>query len=286
VKRSTDSRIRREVVGQMLDYAANALVHWPPEEIRARFTARCERCSQDPGELLADFLSGEDPEDFWVKVKTNLQAGKVRMVFVADEIPAELRRVVEFLNGQMDPAEVLAVEIKQYGRQSIKTLVARVIGRTEQAQTKKRAGGAPRQWDRDSFLGDLEARQGAGSRKIAARILDWADSRSLRIWYGRGTRDGSFYPMLDHGGQTYWTISVWTYGRVEISFQQMKNRPPFSEDTLRLELRERLNKLEGVDFPEDAIDRRPSIPLGIFKDSEKLDRFLEVLDWVVRTIRA
>ena len=37
VKRSTDSRIRREVVGQMLDYAANAVVYWPVEEIRSTF---------------------------------------------------------------------------------------------------------------------------------------------------------------------------------------------------------------------------------------------------------
>ncbi len=29
VKRSSDTRIRREVVGQMLDYAANAVIHWP-----------------------------------------------------------------------------------------------------------------------------------------------------------------------------------------------------------------------------------------------------------------
>lgn len=36
VKRSTDSRIRREVVGQMLDYAANAVVYWPVEALRAR----------------------------------------------------------------------------------------------------------------------------------------------------------------------------------------------------------------------------------------------------------
>jgi len=28
------------------------------------------------------------------------------MVFVADEIPSELQRIVEFLNGQMDLAEV------------------------------------------------------------------------------------------------------------------------------------------------------------------------------------
>ncbi|HJZ04312.1 MAG TPA: hypothetical protein VJ327_00425, partial [Patescibacteria group bacterium] len=35
VKRSSDTRIRREVVGQMLDYAANAVVYWSIESIRA-----------------------------------------------------------------------------------------------------------------------------------------------------------------------------------------------------------------------------------------------------------
>src|SRR3954465_550471 len=37
VKRSTDTRIRREVVGQMLDYAANAVAYWSVEEVRSRF---------------------------------------------------------------------------------------------------------------------------------------------------------------------------------------------------------------------------------------------------------
>src|SRR5215203_3400855 len=37
VKRSTDTRIRREVVGQVLDYAANAVFYWPLGTLRARF---------------------------------------------------------------------------------------------------------------------------------------------------------------------------------------------------------------------------------------------------------
>jgi hypothetical protein len=41
VKRSSDSRIRREVVGQMLDYAAHLEVYWPAERIRAYFEERC-----------------------------------------------------------------------------------------------------------------------------------------------------------------------------------------------------------------------------------------------------
>jgi hypothetical protein len=86
VKRSTDTRIRREVVGQMLDYAANAVLYWPVETLRARF----EENHENPEEDLTDFLEdlGGDTEQFWWKVKTNLQAGKVRLIFVADEIPA------------------------------------------------------------------------------------------------------------------------------------------------------------------------------------------------------
>ena len=52
VKRSSDTRIRREVVGQMLDYAANAVVYWPVEKIRASFEARCETERLDPDEVL------------------------------------------------------------------------------------------------------------------------------------------------------------------------------------------------------------------------------------------
>lgn len=95
VKRSTDSRARREVVAQMLDYAANAVVYWPAETIRAEFEAHCD----DPDQVLEEFLEGADQDEFWQKTKTNLQAGKIRLVFVADIIAPELKRIIEFLNG-------------------------------------------------------------------------------------------------------------------------------------------------------------------------------------------
>lgn len=40
VKRSSDMRIRREVVAQMLDYAANATAHWSADHLRATFESR------------------------------------------------------------------------------------------------------------------------------------------------------------------------------------------------------------------------------------------------------
>ncbi len=135
VKRSSDTRSRREVVAQMLDYAANAVAFLPVEEIK-------QHVNSEYGELrLKDEFLDEntDEAEFWQSVKNNLEEGKIRMLFVADEIPKELKTIVEFLNSHMAKPEVLAVEIKQYvaDEEKIRTLVSRVIGQTVEAQTRK-----------------------------------------------------------------------------------------------------------------------------------------------------
>lgn len=138
VKRSSDTRIRREVVGQMLDYAASGVRYWPIEKLRARFEATALEQGRDADAALQDFLDPDgDIEGFWQKVESNLRTGVIRMVFVADKIPAELQRIVEFLNEQMRPAEVLAVEVQQYRGDGVTTLVPRLVGATAAAQQLK-----------------------------------------------------------------------------------------------------------------------------------------------------
>ena len=103
MKRSSDTRIRREVVGQMLDYAANATEHWRVDHMRERFAANCQRSGVDATTKLKEFLGDNvDPENFWEKANRNLQDRKLRLLFIADVIPRELQRIVEFLNEQMD----------------------------------------------------------------------------------------------------------------------------------------------------------------------------------------
>lgn len=144
VKRSEDTRIRREVVGQMLDYAANGVVYWPAERLRSEFEARCATEHKDAAEVFRESLGEDiDPEWFWGEVEQNLRSGRVRLVFVSDLIPPELRRVIEFLNERMSPTEVVGVEIKQYvGHGDLTTLVPRVVGQTEEARRRKPASPA------------------------------------------------------------------------------------------------------------------------------------------------
>lgn len=101
VKRASDTRSRREVVAQMLDYAANGSAFWTPERLRTWYEGDDPEAAT--GHLVAwlDRQEG-DPEaivgSFWDTVGVNLREGKIRLVFVADEIPASLQRLVEFLN--------------------------------------------------------------------------------------------------------------------------------------------------------------------------------------------
>jgi hypothetical protein len=285
VKRSTDTRIRREVVGQMLDYAANAVVHWPVETIKARFEGQCKEDNRVPEAALAILLGeGQDTATFWQQVKTNLQAGRIRLVFIADKIPPELQRVVEFLNSQMDPAEVLAVEVKQFVSPSLKTLVPRVLGQTETSRQRKTVDGAERrQWDETSFLDAIQQRRGEEEAAIARALLEWANRRQLRVWWGQGKQDGSFFPSYVNEIGQHFLFAVWTYGNLEVQFQRMKS-PPFSDEEKRKELAQRLSAIK-LPIPEDALRRRPSFNLSLLKERAALQAFLGTFDWVLSEIK-
>jgi hypothetical protein len=282
VKRQSDTRLRREVVGQMLDYAANAVVYWPVEQLRAEFEQRCEKNGTDPEEEIRERLAIEGgAEELWQSVRTNLQAGRVRMLFIADRIPAELRRIVEFLNKQMNPAEVLALELRQFQGEGVKTIVPMLYGQTEEARQKKTVQTA-RQWDEISVLAEIKRRHGDAVLRVAEQIIDWIKAEPGKIFYGRGQQDGSVGLVVTVDGLNSTPLILYTYGRVEVTFQYLKK--PFDDPSKREQLRTKLNDIDGVSV---ADRQRPAIQIDTFsKDKEALRRFLDVMDWCVRELHS
>jgi hypothetical protein len=283
VKRSTDTRIRREVVGQMLDYAANGVAYWPADNLETQFSRTCEGRTVDPDEELASFLGDDvDARGFWDRVRENLKDRRIRMVFVADTIPAELRRVVEFLNEQMNPAEVLAVEIRQFIGERVRTLVPRVIGQTTAAIDLKR-----RAWDEGSFLSELDRNAGEALVAVTRQLIAWANDRADGVVYGSGAAKGTMIPDVAQGAVRFRPISVYTNGKVELKFSHMMAKnPPFDEKPSRIELLHRVNGILAVPIAEDRVDYWPRFPLAELADPGNLERFLAVLDWAIREVRS
>jgi hypothetical protein len=203
VKRSSDLRLRREVVAQMLDYAANAAQEWTGQVISDALQERAGP-NKSVDELLHDSEITMPGDQFISAIVDNLANGRIRMMFVADEIPESLRRIIEFLNTQMSPAEILGVEVPQYKGPAGTAYVPRLVGRTTTATNKKLAASGGQQWDRDLFLEAAKNRCPEQEYKVIVKLLDHADTHGTVIW-GQGEQPG-FGAWYKLGGQQ---VGLW-----------------------------------------------------------------------------
>ena len=172
VKRSSDTRIRREVVAQMLDYACQA---------RLLDTA-----------LLREAFPPDVPEatsdDFWERVDANLKAEHLCLVFAADRIPDSLREIIAFINRAMPNIEAYGVEIHQFLSGETVMLSSTVIG-AKTAVAKKQP--LSYEWTADRIAAAVLSSLGKNACKAFRNIVDIVQSLDLSCSYGRGSKNGN-----------------------------------------------------------------------------------------------
>jgi hypothetical protein len=286
VKRRGDTRIRREVVGQLLDYAANAVVYWPAGRLRGEFQARCIREQRDPQGELQNRLgpeAAEDPDAFWRAVDDNLQGGKIRLVFLADEIPVELARIVEFLNRQMSPADVFAVEVRQYvgqhSGQTLRTLVPQVLGHKLPPPPRPESN-RPR--DAVAFIERLRDDFGETEARIAAQMVQWAKGHHLQV-RPAGDRVGALRIRLETEATLVVIVSLDTNSNVSFDLISLRAIPQFSDPAAVGLLRDRLTQIVGVPLKAAAY---PWFPIRLLENQEVFECFQAELTRVIESARA
>lgn len=277
VKRAVDTRLRREVVGQMLDYAANGVAYWRPGELAQRFAAGCAAREQDPEVVLGSFLKAETtPQQFWAQVDANLVAGKLKLLFVADQIPPELARIVEFMNDQMR-ADVRAVELAWYEGGGLKTLAPRVIGETERSRATKGAaeGAAPADaLDIEGWLARFIAPQGTEVLALARKVL--AVFAANRAEMSVASTQGSIVSYLKavNGRQCY-PLLLLKNGTVQVALGWVVASPALAPDAARQRFYDRFTQAVGK-LSTPRIDGYPSFPLLALADPGRLQAFEKV----------
>jgi hypothetical protein len=287
IKRGTDTRIRREVVGQMLDYAANAILHSPMEELRERFGARCVASDKNPIEVLSEFLGTDaEPDIFWEKVGANLQASRVRLLFVADRIPPELRKIVEFLNSQMKTTQVLAIELRQFQGGGLSMLAPIVLGQTQEAIDSKSATSAkPRKlWDETRLLERLEAIDEPSRASGAKLVIEWIKAKSDRVVFNDAPCYGCIGAEFKTDSEPCTPVRLWTDGSVQINFVQLARTKAFAETSARLSLLNRLNAIPGVTLKAESLEKQPSFSAAALNADQGV-AFFEIMDGVVERLR-
>lgn len=281
LKRAVDTRLRREVVGQILDYAANATAYWQAGRIADAFAATCTAAAMDPDETLTAFLAGVEAQSFWEQVDSNFKAGRIKLVFVADNIPRELATIVEFLNDQMR-ADVRAVELRWFSDGGITTLSPRIIGETERIHAVK-----------------------AASRTVTASYEEWIERHVLKtdtsslaainrfktiIETSGGKVDaaslegGLYGEISDETGKRYYPFHIWNNKtksfQISISLKYLAPHPAFSPDHVRQNIYNDALAIFGT-LSTENINGFPAASLALLNEPNIADKFHELVRKVI-----
>ncbi|MFC1982620.1 hypothetical protein ACFLV5_02395 [Chloroflexota bacterium] len=190
VQYNKDARMMREVVGMMLDYAANSQTYWSVNRIRDMASSQYNG-PEGVDEAIANLLGRgvnqgvtDVVDAFWRKVENNLRSGQVRLLFVADRLPGELRRIIEFLNEQMTKVEVLGVELPQFVGSDFRALVPRLIGQTEaMRQIRESTERSSRQTMKTEFL----SRVSKELKPFFSDLISEAEKQGMQVsWDPKG----------------------------------------------------------------------------------------------------
>ncbi|MGO9019424.1 MAG: hypothetical protein ACLQVJ_13855 [Syntrophobacteraceae bacterium] len=172
---------RREVIGQVIEYAANAAELWATGRTRQYAFEFWSKQGKDLDTVLQkEFGADLDIETFWNSIERNLSDGRIRLIIAADEMRPEVRRMIEFLNREMKNAEILGLEIKCYGDdQTSMVLVPRLVGQTiiDRPPLSKNLI----LWDQQRLRTAYEQLADESLRERLLTVLNWAVSNKFFI---------------------------------------------------------------------------------------------------------
>ena len=181
------------------------------------------------------------------------------------------------------PAEVLAVEIKQFVGSGIQTLVPRVIGvRTPDVPIKP---PPPVPIAEEDFLRSLAERQPRESQDVARAIIDWSRKQGLSDRFQKG-RHTVFKPELVTDENCFCPLKLDDRGLLVILMQRMKSKSPFCEASHMAWYREHIRRLPGLIEQDGGVEGFPQLPLSELTSSDRIAKCLSFLTEMVRRLKA
>ena len=213
-------------------------------------------------------------------IDTSLNSGHFRLLIASDELRPEVRRIIEYLNGELSHAEVYGLELKCYGAdEKTFVLVPRLVGQTQAIADRKTTDGASASWTPDRLHEAYSNTTDTTLRDRLFTVLQWAQGRRVIVTGPTKT------PTLGIRGRTqYRLFSFYANGSI---YWVTKESAYLEGGEERDRIAGSLRKLDLLDHTvnvNDILDgRNLSTRLGDFTE-EQFARFLELLDSL--TLRA
>ncbi len=263
---------RREVIGQVIEYAAYAREAWGSGKVRQYADEYWRRCGKEFDEVLLEAFPESDLEQFWRMVEDNLHQGRIRLIIAADEIRAEVRRMIEYLNAEMQNAAVLGLELRVYGdKDDDLILVPRIVGQTQALADRRLSTSQPRVWRvaelRRAFAA-LPEEQG----RALQRILDWSIEKKCFL---ESKAQSPTFGLAGRGGTRI--VTVFQNGILYLFFEEHRYAGRMEDRDRLLDALKDLGLFDPSIHPNEVVSGRNASRKVWELDENEFNRLLEIL---------
>lgn len=262
-KLAANPQVRREVIGQVLDYASRM---WRMDvDGFERVWRRTDGGRVSPFEEL-------DDQDGRTRtaVKENLASGRFNLVLAVDDLNDDVKRIVEFLNAVTVPATgVIVVEFTHAQDGDVEILIPTAYGTDlVEAKAAVHAANEPT-WGEEDFLAWCDANDPTATPLIL-EFLGALRSAGFQIVGGRA-QTPSLNCSIGSPRGVRWPVALYTSAsakevsaKVEVRFPDYRGQPEVREALAR-----GVEAIPGIPIPVDLVRqtdfrRRPNIPARDF----------------------
>jgi hypothetical protein len=137
-----DSKAQRALIGKGINLAALLATEWTAETLQKEFKAYCGKTGRKPDDILKSAFGRIPPADFWKKVEGNLQAGRIRVLFLVREATVAIQKVIDFLFASTNMAAyalLLDVYQEQKAAKPRPAFAVKLYGPSKSARTARTA---------------------------------------------------------------------------------------------------------------------------------------------------
>lgn len=223
-KLASNPQVRREIIGQVLDYSSK-FWNMPIEEFEAQWFVRT-------GRRLSDY---EDGDAIRSKLEGSLATGEFRIILAVDEINSDLRQIVEYLNHITIPSvAVIAVVYSRSKDDGLEILSRQIYGEELAAAKTIRSRDLRERWTVEQFFSWVESNDQISSDK-ARNLLQVFEECGFVTFGGKAlTPSLNVQLYMDDFGPRY-PIAVYTQPKgtgIELRFGDFTAFPEIAEKFL------------------------------------------------------
>jgi len=255
-----NSESRREIFGQILDYASS-LWNMPIQTFLAQWQSSA-------GNTL-DGKLGKRVDSIIESVSKHLEAGRFNLMLAVDEINPKLERIVTYLNRvTKTEISVYAVEFKRVSVGATEVLLPVTFGLDQVEEKEIPTNAAEQWWPNDAFRTYLIAKHPSLVRSFDA-IAGVVKENGGNIVGGGAAIENALVKQVV-GGQVLWPVSFYAFNDIpslQINFHYLKKNPH------RLEFLECLAVDGGFDLDVEGIkssgfSRKPKVELASITETQ------------------